>query len=137
MNTAIPTLSINGWTTDKKSMVAKLFEHFLCSNNSQTSVYLNTISSFKYIIKNSDDDIEIRKELTNSLNMLYKCYFESVVVNVYSSQDAENPAITNYAVDIVCKDELGNEYKLSKEISESNKQILNFETEIEELKNLS
>ena len=107
---AIPTLSVDGFTTNKQLMMTKLFEYFKSSDYSQSNLFLGNVQSLKYIISIAKDSTELKELTEQALTNLYSSYYPKVAVDATIDETANNISVT---ADITCQDDLGNSYKLS------------------------
>lgn len=135
MGVGIPVLSATGWVSNKSEIMIKLFEHFVTADYSQSNFFLGGIASLKYIIAVSNGAIEMKQNIIQALAKLYGAYFSSVTVNVSIDTSATSSVVT-YTIDLVCHDELNQQYLLSKSISEQGGSLLNIDEIIANLRAL-
>lgn len=122
---SIPTLTVDGWTSNKNAQMGKLFEYFLASNYSQSNTFYGNISSLKWIFANFEENYDISEEIRKALLRLYENYYDTTVVDV--TIDTESSESSNdYSINIICEYE-GSRYILAKDIVESNGSITNFD----------
>lgn len=131
----LPTLSREGFIVNPKAIMVKCFEHFLVSDQSQSTTFMGEVVSLKYLIASHKDTYELKNGITDALNKLYSRYFATVVVSV-EVDDSETSSVTKYTIDITCYDKTGASYSLSKEISESANQLLDFDSLITDLRKI-
>jgi hypothetical protein len=117
MRSQLPTLTDDGILEDDRLKSVKLFEYFLVSEYSQSTIFFGDISSLKYLIAEySDDYSTLTNEIQNTLTKLYNRYFDhSDVTCVLKNQDDQ----TN-AFDLFIEIEITNDnkkFKLSKTVS--------------------
>lgn len=119
-----PMLSINTtYTTNPNELMAICFKDFLITDFSQTTNLRGEICSLKYILSNYSDKYEIRDAIKNTLEKLYSNYFENVLV-IVDMEDGESTV--SYTINIAGYQN-SIQYVLSQVISESNKEILNYD----------
>ena len=119
-----PMLSINTtYTTNPNELMAICFKDFLITDFSQTTNLRGEICSLKYILSNYSDKYEIRDAIKNTLEKLYSNYFENVLV-IVDMEDGESTI--SYTINISGYQN-SIQYVLSQVISESNKEILNYD----------
>ena len=87
MNSVLPSLSDEGFITNKEVIIAKLFKYFLASNYSQSNTFYGDISSLNYIIATNTPNDKMRADLETTLIKLYGRYFDSVDFNVNIETD--------------------------------------------------
>ena len=131
----LPTLSREGFLTNPKSILVKCFEHFLVSDQSQSTIFSGDVVSLKYLIAKHKDTYELKTAIVTALNKIYSRYFTTVNV-VVDVEESDSSSITKYTIDITCYDSKGSSYSLSKEISESANQLLNFDSLITDLRKM-
>lgn len=121
---ARPMLASNlGYSTNPNELMAICFKDFLITDYSQTTLLRGNICSLKYILATYSDKNEIRDNIKNTLQRLYSNYFENVLVIV----DMDDTTSTvKYTINVAGYQN-GIQYVLSQVISESNKEILNFD----------
>jgi len=117
MAVCLPTLTISGFVFDKNIIMKKLFEYFITSDYSQSTLYYGKITSLKYCIsENRGDTTAIAGSIRFNLQVMYSRYFENVEVMVTPRTDYTEAGknIINFYIDIDATDEDGNEYSLSR-----------------------
>jgi hypothetical protein len=130
---AIPTLGLDGWMKNKHSQMGKLFEYFLASDYSQSNTFYGEIASLKYILASGNDSVKIKDDIVITLTKLYEKHFDTVEV-VVEVKESEEESTIEYRIDVNATH--GEDiYELSKDISESNGSISNFEALLDELYN--
>lgn len=122
---SIPTLSVDGWTSNKNAQMGKLFEYFLASEYSQSNTFYGGISSLKYILANYNESFEISEEIKKSLIKLYENYYDSLDVSVVVDEESSESSI-DFAINIIATYE-GERFVLAKDIKESNGSVVNFD----------
>lgn len=119
-----PMLSANTtYTINPNELMAICFKDFLITDFSQTTTLRGEICSLKYILSNYSDKYEIRDAIKTTLERLYVNYFENVLV-IVDMEDGESTV--SYTINIAGYQN-GTQYVLSQVISESNKEILNYD----------
>ncbi len=91
-----PSLSTDGWVSDKNVLMQKLFEMFLASDFSQGT--FDDAESLKYILNKPGLSNEDRiSEIATSLDRLYGLYYDSVMVDV---DFEEKDGLVSYSMSI-------------------------------------
>ncbi len=127
----IPTLTLDGFVNNKNAQMGKLFEYFLASDYSQSNVFYRDISSLKYLITEYKDSQELKREIENTLSKLYKRHFDNVSVLV-EVKESELSSTTELLINITADND-GKQYYLAKDIKQSNGEIDNYESMLDEL----
>lgn len=126
-----PILSAKeSYVTNPNELMAICFKDFLITDYSQTTTLRGEICSLKYILSKYIDKSEIRDSIKNTLYKLYSNYFENVIVMVEMD---DTTSTVNYTINIAGYQN-NVQYILSQVISESNKEILNFDEIIYDLR---
>lgn len=97
MIAAIPSLSVDGYLTNKHTMMMKLFEYFLSTDYSQSNTFMFKIASFKYIINIHKDPTDVKRLIISTLSDMYLRYYQQVTVNVTIATDTSS---VRYHIDI-------------------------------------
>lgn len=122
---SIPTLSVEGWTSNKNAQMGKLFEYFLASEYSQSNTFYGGISSLKYILANHNEPFDISEEIKKSLIKLYENYYDTISVDVKVDEETSETEI-DFAINIIATYKV-DRFVLAKDIKESNGSVLNFD----------
>lgn len=131
MTGTIPTLTLDGFVNNKNAQMGKLFEYFLASDYSQSNVFYRDISSLKYLVTEYKDSQELKREIENTLSKLYKRHFDNVSVLV-EVKESELSSTTELLINITADND-GKQYYLAKDIKQSNGEIDNYESMLDEL----
>lgn len=129
MNSVLPSLSDEGFITNKEVIIAKLFKYFLASNYSQSNTFYGDISSLNYIIATNIPNDKMRADLETTLIKLYGRYFDSVDFNV--NIETDNTDVAKIYIDGTLQDGT-NTYNLSKTVAIQGSTITNFENLLDE-----
>lgn len=121
MTTAIPALDPTGWVTNKYDIIELCFKHFLASDQNQSNIFKDNISSLKYILAMHSKPEELRRGIVNNLKLLYESYFEYVDIDV-TLRDEDN--IIKVMIGGKLTDSNGKTYQLEKYIGVKNNEIL-------------
>lgn len=121
----IPSLTLDGFITNKNAQMKKLFEYFLASEYSQSNTFQGKISSLQFILANDKDAIATVDLIRTTLISLYKSCFDTVDV-VVNYDESDSSSTVNYSIDITCKHE-DMYYSLNKDIREKNSKIDNYD----------
>jgi hypothetical protein len=121
----IPTLSRDGFITNKNIVIKKLFEYFLTSEYSQSNTFYRNISSMKYILSTNKDPYKLKETMENTLLTLYKRYFTVVDVIIDVSENDDSSTI-DLTININCKyDNVS--YILNRDITTDGSSITNYD----------
>lgn len=129
MNSVLPSLSDEGFITNKEVIIAKLFKYFLASNYSQSNTFYGDISSLNYIIATNTPNDKMRADLETTLIKLYGRYFDSVDFNV--NIETDNTDVAKIYIDGTLQDGTKT-YNLSKTVAVQGSTITNFENLLDE-----
>lgn len=128
----VPTLTTDGWVTNKNLQLVKIFEYFLASDYSQSNTFNGMIASLKYIITMNHTVDETTEAIERTLTKLYASYYDTVSIIVDVTEDDDN-GIVNYTINVVCTYD-GLQYVLSKmNVKESKGNIINFDELLDDL----
>lgn len=114
---SIPTLTLDGFVTNKKAQMVKLFEYFLASDKSQSNVF-NNIQSLKYILTQNKNMSDLKTALDRAIMDLYKPFFTNVTPDVIIKESDESNVINIY-INIKTTHE-GKMYELTREVVSTN-----------------
>lgn len=132
MKSSVPSLTIDGFITNKRSQMSKIWEYFLASEFSQSNIFHGGISSFKYIMATNKPSNELITDLEQKIKSLFQRYYDTAIVDVDMKLDDKTN--THYVtIAVACKDDDGKTYHLAKEIAYTNGKIENFEREVDRL----
>lgn len=109
----LPTLTSAGWIKDPKVKMNKLFEYFMASERSQTTLVKTGAHSLKYILANTKDFTQTATMIKDSLTALYAAYFDDVDVETQVNED-DSSTVT--IVIYITAMEDGSEYTLQKAV---------------------
>ena len=127
----IPALTIDGFITNKRLMITKIWEYFLASEYSQSNIFHGDITSFKYIMATSTPGRDLINTLESELTKLFNRYYDVVHVDVLINEDIDT-GTQRVSMAVTIKED-GKTYHLSNEIAYTNGKIENFENKIDEL----
>lgn len=136
MTSSVPTLTMDGFVTNKNLMVAKLWAYYLTSDHSQSTTFSGCVQSLKYDLLSSDIDSMLTKNIESSLEELYGNYFDKAKADVVLKTDKDtNTQYASISLTLTDIDEKGysKKYYLSKEIESTNGEIKNFEKLLDNL----
>lgn len=127
---ALPTLAVDGFTTDKAVIVTKLYEYFLASDYSQTNTFFNGVASLKYILGEAKGMTELDTMIKDALTNMYSKYFPVVVVDTIPD---ETDSKVGLSVNVLVTDDAGNNYRLNELIDITDNNIINYDKKQEAL----
>lgn len=131
MKSSIPSLTINGFITNKDMQMGRLFTYFLASDYLQTNMFYGDIASLKWILAQHNDPYSTKAMMISNLTKLYQAYFDTVEV-IIDLRIEESPGYDNYYIDINCTDN-GTVYNLNKLLKIDGMTILDYEDSLDEL----
>lgn len=130
MQSCVPSLTQDGFLTNKRTQMYKIWEYFLTSDYSQSTTFRGNVKSFRYLLATYTPD-ELKEKLESNIKDLFDAYFDStqVIVNVLTDSNTN----TQYCkIGVVCTDEK-KKYQLYTEIKSTAGEIDNYETMLDEL----
>jgi len=125
---ALPTLSPEGFITNRTIMMTKLYEYFISSEQSQSNTFFGEVVSLKYIISEAADLAELQAMTVTALTKMYSKYFTSVAVDITVTSTDNTMAIT---VNIRTVDDVAKTYQLSEIVNVTDNNITNHEIQQE------
>ena len=129
MESTLPTLSLDGYLTNKHLLISKLWIYYLASNKSQSNTF--SIHSFKYDLSTSTVDRSLASTIENSLSSLFGAYFDKVAADVDVKTDSgTNTQYCKIALTLTDDDK---KYYLYKELESKNGEITNYFTQLDDL----
>lgn len=128
-----PALTTEGWVTDKKTIMEKIFLHYLCSEKSQSSIFKEQVRSLKYTLQQNKDEHYILEAIRSDLNALYGSYFP--IVEVLPSTDKTDTKL-DIVFNVVCYDENNNKYDLQKVLDYKESSINNFQNLVANIRSI-
>jgi len=119
-----PELSEAGWESSSIRVADNLFSCFFASDYSQTYLYDGLVSSFAWIIQDTQNDITRTITLTQkTLSDYFTRYFNSVVVEVSEVPNTEDPSKQQLSIYLKFTDTENREYVLGKLIRMSDMKV--------------
>lgn len=131
MGCAVPALTVDGFITNKRLMVSKIWDYILESDYSQSNVFFGKITSFKYILATNEPPFGVQDMLEKSIKECYSRYFDNVGVEV-KVEDTGNNSTYRVEVAVVIKDDTKT-YHLYDEIQYTNGKIETYDKKLQEL----
>lgn len=133
MGNVIPSLTEVGYISNKNLQMGKLFGYFMAADKSQSSLLPNRTQSLKAILAENLNPSSCASAIESALKNLYGSYFDRVIV--YIDQEDKDGGIVNLNIDILCRDNDGSEYRLSREIKTKEGNMVEFESSLDLLYN--
>lgn len=132
MKSCVPSLTTDGFVTNKRMIFYKVWEYFLASEFSQSNLFRGQVASVKYVIGTASN-ITIVKQAEGTLKKLFERYFDNVTVDCYIVDT--NAAFQTLSVAITCYDNDAPEitYTLAKDIEHQKGKIQNYNELLSEL----
>ena len=125
MEYKLPTLSRHGWLESTPERMNKLFEHFLAADYSQTTQLPGEVSSLKYILASTKDEIDLKAAISDALYKLYGAYFTTVFVEVETTS-TDDTSITTILISIAITDSKNKQYYLKQAVENKNGSIVRY-----------
>jgi hypothetical protein len=135
MDSCLPTLTLDGFVTNKQIMFYKIWEYFLTSEYSQSNTF--SIYSYKYIMATAFETNNIQsigRNMESSLENLYKKYYDNAKVDCETIDDLETNTL-KVRISITVSDNGGSTYSLAKELENTNGELKNYNELLNELYN--
>jgi len=120
---AMPTLTPDGFTTNKSIMMIKLYEYFLSSEYSQSNTFYGDIASLKYILSEAKDATELDDMVTAALTKMYNTYYMTTTVYTVIKETDNNMTVT---VNVVCRDYDQKVYKLNETLRVTSNKVIQY-----------
>lgn len=129
MKSTLPTLTLDGYLTNKHLLISKLWIYYLASNKSQSNTF--SIHSLKYDLNTSRVDRSLASGIESSLVSLFGSYFDKVAADIDVKTDkTTNTQFCKIALTLTDEDK---KYYLYKELESKNGEITNYLTQLDEL----
>ena len=117
MTIMMPNLDEAGWGTSTTFIADRLFSHFMVADYSQTQIYLGKVSSFSWVIHESQGDMTKSVVLLrDTLQNYFGRYFSKVTVDVSDITDVNTPSQVALSVYLNFTDSEGKVISLGKTI---------------------
>jgi len=120
---ALPTLTVEGFTTDPAIIVIRLYEYFMASDYSQSLTFLGEIASMKYIASNAKSIEELDRMVKDTLTKMYTNYFPVVVIDTIPK---ETDTLMEVTVNIVATDKNGVIHRFKDLLSKTNNNVTSY-----------
>jgi len=129
MKGQVPHLSVDGWLSNPKRTMIKLYEYFLTSEYSQSIAHYGKIASLKYILEHASTADEMSSLIKNQLETMYNNYFDTseVIVNINETNNT-----MEYQVGVTVTDN-GKTYDFYSTVNEIGGSIVNLDETIANL----
>ena len=126
----IPSLSTDGFITNKNMQMTRLFSYFMAADYSQSTFFKDKVQSLKYILAKNPKPFAAATAIRSSLAELYTKYYDKV--NIYVDQEDTDKGIVKLNIDIFCVDNNPyKEYRLSREIKTKDGNMVEFENSLD------
>lgn len=110
-----PSLSEDGWVSSGIKIGDNLFSCFLISDYSQSYIYSGLISSFPWILQETQNDMSRTISLTQqTLSDYFSRYFNNVIVEVMEIDNLTDPSKGQISIYVKYSDSDNKEYVLGK-----------------------
>lgn len=125
----IPSLTVEGFITNKRTQISKIVEYFLASDKSQSNTFYGKVYSLKGILQEYSSPSDIASAIKSQLTEMCLHHFDSVEVLTDVSEDKTHRGVYNIKVDIIGR--YGEEIiTLSKELPYSMASITSFDSQL-------
>ena len=125
----IPSLTVEGFITNKRTQISKIVEYFLASDKSQSNTFYGKVYSLKGILQEYSSPSDIASAIKSQLTEMCLHHFDSVEVLTDVSEDKTHRGVYNIKVDIIGR--YGEEIiTLSKELPYSMASIISFDNQL-------
>ena len=132
MGCAVPSLTTDGFITNKRLMISKIWDYILASDYSQSNIFYGKVTSLKHILATNTPPFGVKDALAKYLNTCFKKYFETVNVEI-NVIDTGNDSTFKVEIAVALTDDNGKTYHLYDEIQYTNGKIENYENKLIEL----
>ena len=134
INNAVPSLSSDGFITNKNLQMTKLFGYFMAADYSQSTFFKDSVYSLKYILAQYTNPATAAVAIETALKELYKKYYDKVTVFV--DQQDNGGGIVKLMIDVQCIDNNPyKQYNLYKEIKTKDGNMVEYENSLDILYN--
>lgn len=131
----IPSLTVEGFITNKRTQISKIMEYFLASDKSQSNTFYGKVYSLKGILQEFSSPGDISNAIKSQLTEMCLYHFTSVEVLTDVSEDKVHKGVYNIKVDIVAR--YGDDIiTLSKELPYSMASTTSFDEQLLNLYNI-
>lgn len=124
MALGLPCLSSEGYTTDRGTILEKLFMYWVAAQPQDSNYYKDYIISIDYTLSKSDSIRETVLYLEDDLTRLYSPYFDSVEPVVTPRDNIEVDGQVLIDIEVTCEYQ-GKTYALKKLLKTSRTNHLN------------
>ena len=125
----IPSLTVEGFITNKRTQISKIVEYFLASDKSQSNTFYGKVYSLKGILQEYSSPSDIASTIKSQLTEMCLHHFNSVEVLTDVSEDKTHRGVYNIKVDIIGR--YGEEIiTLSKELPYSMASTTSFDSQL-------
>ena len=133
MQSCVPSLSLDGWVTNKRMIFYKIWEYFLVAEYSQTDLFKEKMASAKYIIGTQQSNVAIVADFEKYLRELYKNYFDEVTVDAFILPSEGGLQVCSISIICYDNDDPDTKYILNRDIKYTNGEIYKLEELLTEL----
>lgn len=124
-NFYLPTLSPEGWVQSTAEQADYLFAHFFVSEYSQTHLYKSNVSSFQYIIQNTQGRItDTVSKTISTLTSYFSRYYDNVVADASYLEDPVNSGKVTLNIYVSFTDKTGKDFVLGKATEVVNSKVI-------------
>jgi hypothetical protein len=118
MTIVMPSLSEDGWVEYAGSQLDYAFSHFFLSDYSQTYIYTGAVSSFAWVLEESNGDYsKCQNLLTVTLQNYLNRYFKSSTIDCSVKPSLTNPSQGEIYLYVAVVDHHDKEHVLGKMIT--------------------
>ena len=131
MGCAVPSLTIDGFITNKRLMIHKIWDYILESDYSQSNVFFGKITSFKYLLATNTPPFGVKDALESFISNCYKKYYSDVTCTV-NVEDTGNDSTFRVEIALAIVED-NKTYHLYDEIQYTNGKIETYNNKLTEL----
>lgn len=123
-NYTLPTLSPEGWVQSTAELADYLIAHFFASEYSQSHLYQGNVSSFQWIIQETQGNMtKTQSLLKDTLSIYYGRYFDNVVVETSYTQSPPDSVKVVLNLYLSFTDKTGKDFVLGRTLELLNSKI--------------
>lgn len=99
MVTPVPSLSTQGWVTELSSKIDFLLAHYISTDQDQSNIYKDSMSSLQYIVeKHSGDPLATSTAIGESVKFYLARYYPNVIAEARFSLENEAESQTTVKI---------------------------------------
>lgn len=87
MAIGLPSLSKDGWTDNRDTILEKLYLYWLAADIQDSNLFSSNISSLKYVLSKTDNIDSSISYIKDSLSTLYDKFFDTLTIDVFKNEE--------------------------------------------------